>query len=60
MRWEGDGIARRSRKREPRKVVDAWKAAISDRCEICGGPIGQERLLQDPLLTRCPQHSGQG
>lgn len=27
-----------------------------DRCEVCGSTIGQDRLLEDPLLTRCPQH----
>lgn len=44
--------------------LDAVEAALSrledgsfDTCDVCGGPIGRERLLQDPLLTRCPHHS---
>ena len=44
--------------------LDAVEAALGrledgsfDRCDVCGGPIGRERLLQNPLLTRCPQHT---
>jgi RNA polymerase-binding transcription factor DksA len=29
-----------------------------DTCEICGQPIGPERLLENPLLTRCARHTG--
>jgi RNA polymerase-binding transcription factor DksA len=28
-----------------------------ERCQVCGAPIGGDRLRQDPLLTRCPAHS---
>jgi RNA polymerase-binding transcription factor DksA len=43
--------------------LDAVEAALArldrgsfDTCELCGGRIGQDRLLEDPLLTRCPSH----
>lgn len=45
--------------------LDAVEAALGrledgsfDACEVCGGPIGRQRLLEDPLLTRCPEHTG--
>jgi RNA polymerase-binding transcription factor DksA len=25
-------------------------------CEVCGAELGRERLLADPVLTRCPAH----
>lgn len=28
-----------------------------DICEVCGARIGQDRLIADPLITRCPAHS---
>ena len=28
-----------------------------DRCEVCGSEIGHDRLVADPLLTRCPAHT---
>ena len=28
-----------------------------DRCEVCGSEIGHDRLVADPLLTRCPAHA---
>lgn len=28
-----------------------------DVCEVCRRPIGQDRLVADPLLTRCSEHS---
>jgi RNA polymerase-binding transcription factor DksA len=44
--------------------LDAVEAALSrlddgtlDRCEICGAPVGPDRLLQNPLLARCEEHS---
>ena len=50
---------------EAASELDAVEAALSrldegtfDSCEVCGAPIGRDRLLQDPLLTRCPQHTG--
>ena len=47
--------------------LDAVEAALArledgsfESCEVCGGPIGREELLQDPLLTRCQQHRTPG
>lgn len=44
--------------------MDAVEAALArlddgsfDRCDQCGGSIGTERLVADPLLTRCPAHT---
>ncbi len=44
--------------------LDAVEAALVrldegtfDTCEVCGAPIGQHRLLRDPLLTRCEAHT---
>jgi RNA polymerase-binding transcription factor DksA len=44
--------------------LDAVEAALVrledgsfDTCELCGAPIGADRLLGGPLLTRCPAHS---
>jgi RNA polymerase-binding transcription factor DksA len=44
--------------------LDAVEAALVrlddgsfDRCEVCGASIGSDRLLADPLLTRCPAHT---
>ncbi|HET9077330.1 MAG TPA: hypothetical protein VFN68_10375 [Acidimicrobiales bacterium] len=28
-----------------------------DSCQVCGGRIGQDRLMADPLLTGCPSHT---
>ncbi len=28
-----------------------------DNCQVCGGRIGQDRLMADPLLSRCPAHT---
>ncbi len=28
-----------------------------DSCQVCGARIGQDRLMADPLVTRCPGHS---
>lgn len=28
-----------------------------EACDVCGGGIGRDRLMADPLLTRCPAHS---
>ena len=28
-----------------------------DRCQVCGGRIAQERLMADPLATRCSVHA---
>lgn len=39
-------------------VLDRLERGTFDRCEVCGAPIGQDRLLEDPLLTRCPTHAG--
>jgi RNA polymerase-binding transcription factor DksA len=30
-----------------------------DRCQVCGAPIGSERLRANPLTTRCAQHGDQ-
>lgn len=27
-----------------------------DRCEVCGGPIGIDRLRTEPLTQRCERH----
>ena len=41
-------------------AVDAALARLEDgsfeKCSVCGGPIDRDRLLQDPLLTRCAAH----
>ena len=44
--------------------MDAVEAALQrlddgsfDRCGVCGASIGADRLLVDPLLTRCQEHS---
>jgi len=44
--------------------LDAVDVALSrlddgsfDSCELCGARIGSDRLLENPLLTRCPSHS---
>lgn len=46
--------------------LDAVEAALRrledgsfDTCEICGEPIGRDRLLENPLLTRCARHPGE-
>lgn len=43
--------------------LDAVEAALArledgsfENCEVCGAPIGLDRLTADPLLTRCAQH----
>ncbi len=43
---------------------DAIQAALArldegtfDRCQVCGGRIGEERLMADPLVTRCAAHA---
>ena len=28
-----------------------------ERCQVCGGRIGEERLMADPLVTRCRAHA---
>lgn len=28
-----------------------------ETCDVCGGGIGHDRLMADPLLTRCADHS---
>lgn len=33
------------------------EAGTLDNCDVCGEPIGRARLLEDPLLTRCPEHT---
>ena len=42
-------------------AVDAALGRLEDgsfeKCSVCGAPIGRERLLQDPLLTRCGAHA---
>jgi DnaK suppressor protein len=30
-----------------------------DRCQVCGAPIGPERLKADPLTTRCARHGAE-
>lgn len=44
--------------------LDAVQAALGrlddgtiDRCEVCGRPVGIDRLRADPLLTRCADHT---
>ena len=41
-------------------AVDAALGRLEDgsfeKCSVCGAPIGRERLLQEPLLTRCEAH----
>jgi RNA polymerase-binding transcription factor DksA len=43
--------------------LDAVEAALRrlddgsfESCEVCGAPIGRDRLLRDPLVTRCDRH----
>lgn len=42
-------------------AVDAALGRLEDgsfeKCSVCGAEIGRERLLQDPLLTRCTAHT---
>jgi RNA polymerase-binding transcription factor DksA len=47
--------------------LDAVEAALDrldregfDSCQVCGAPIGHDRLQADPLLSRCPAHSWTG
>jgi RNA polymerase-binding transcription factor DksA len=49
---------------EASRELDAVEAALVrledgsfDRCDVCGQPIGRDRLQEDPLLTRCPAHT---
>jgi hypothetical protein len=44
--------------------LDAVEAALTrlddgsfDSCQVCGSQIGPDRLLEEPLLTRCPSHA---
>jgi RNA polymerase-binding transcription factor DksA len=44
--------------------LDAVETALTrlddgsfDSCQVCGSQIGPERLLEEPLLTRCPSHA---
>jgi RNA polymerase-binding transcription factor DksA len=41
-------------------AVDAALIRLEDgtfeKCSVCAGPIDRDRLLQDPLLTRCAGH----
>lgn len=27
-------------------------------CEVCAGPLADERLAVDPVVRRCPEHEG--
>lgn len=42
-------------------AVDAALGRLEDgsfeKCSVCGGPIDRDRLMQDPLLTRCAAHT---
>ena len=45
--------------------LDAIEAALTrlddgsfERCTVCGGPVGRDRLRADPLVTRCATHAG--
>ena len=42
-------------------AVDAALGRLEDgsfeKCSVCGGPIDRDRLMQDPLLTRCAAHA---
>lgn len=47
--------------------LDAVEAALRrlddgtfDRCQVCGRPVGVDRLREDPLLTRCVEHPATG
>ncbi len=42
--------------------VDHALASLDDgsygACDVCGAPVGESDLEEDPLLTRCSQHRG--
>lgn len=35
-----------------------WESGTYGHCEICGAPIGYDRLLARPATTRCIAHAG--
>jgi len=47
----------RAAESELAQALTRWEAGTYGCCEICGAPIGYERLLARPATTRCILHA---
>ncbi len=47
----------RAAESELAQALSRWEAGRYGYCEICGDPIGYERLLARPAATRCIAHA---
>ncbi|MBA3279739.1 MAG: TraR/DksA C4-type zinc finger protein [Geodermatophilaceae bacterium] len=47
----------RAAESELAQALGRWEAGTYGYCEICGDPIGYERLLARPAATRCIAHA---